>query len=376
MTDSRSDIEAAGSDSVLQWVSALTREPDRITVSQLAVSRLQGHLSARTQGLDHSHVKALAQCPDLLPPIVVHEGSLRVIDGLHRVRAAQLRGQDEIAVVLFDGGEEEAFALSALLNIRHGLPLALEERKESAARILLNTPEWSDRFVASLVGLSPKVVANIRQCSTSDSRQLNRRIGRDGKARPVDPVGGRLRAAALLTQTPGLSLRQLARAADISVSTARDVRIRLDNGDDPVPERLRGALDGREGSGAEVLFPGGEMLPTPREHEEAGSDEGPPTVSMDIPWGDELRAERKAVSFDVVLERLKRDPAVRFNEAGRHLVRQLVAAQAAVTNCRQVLPFAPTHSLVTVADLAVTQAQAWQQLAELADATVETMQAQ
>ncbi|ORA45340.1 hypothetical protein BST19_20425 [Mycobacterium bouchedurhonense] len=356
-------------------MSALTQEPDRITVSQLAVSRLQGRLSARTQGLDHSHAKALAQCPDLLPPIVVHESSLRVIDGLHRVRAAQIRGQDEIAVAIFDGGEEEAFALSALLNTRHGLPLALEERKESAARILLNNPEWSDRFVASFVGLSPKVVANIRQRSTSDSRQLNRRIGRDGKARPVDPVSGRLRAAALLTQTPGLSLRQLARAADISVSTARDVRIRLDNGDDPVPERLRGALDGRDGGGADVLSPGGEM-PTPGEHGEAGSDERPPTVSMDIPWGDELRAERKAVSFDVVLERLKRDPAVRFNEAGRHLIRQLLAAQAAVTNCRQVLPFVPTHSLGTVADLAVTQAQAWQQLAELADATVETTQAQ
>lgn len=89
-----------------------------------------------------------------------------------------------------------------------------------------------------------------------------------------------------------------------------------------------------------------------------------------------MRAERKAVSFDVVLERLKRDPAVRFNEAGRHLIRQLLAAQAAVTNCRQVLPFVPTHSLGIVADLAVTQAQAWQQLAELADATVETTQAQ
>jgi hypothetical protein len=134
----------------------------RIALSQLAVPCLRDHLAARTRGLNHFHVKALAQCLDLPSPIVVHEGSVRVIDGLHRLRATHA---------------------------------------ESAV-------------------------------------------------------------------------------------------------------------------------------------------------------------ERRAVSFALVLERLKRDPAVRFNEAGRNLVRQFVAGYLAVTSCRQMLPFTPTHCLVTAADLAVAQAQA------------------
>ena len=370
LTEDRGSGGAAGSDSILQWVSPV-RRGDR-TLSQLAVSRLQGDLSAREQGLDHDHVKVLAQCPDLLPPIVVHKKSLRVIDGLHRLRVAELRGQDEIDVTLFDGSEEEAFALGVLLNVRHGLPLPLGDRKAGATRILLTNPDWSDRFVASLVGLSRKTISNIRRSSTGDGCQLNERIGRDGRARPIDPVGGRRRAAEVLAENPELSLRELARAAGISVSTARDVRLRLGNGDDPVPNGLRRSVssppaDGGEGSTRPQLLPD--------EDRHAGDDAVSSALGSRKRWEASSGGEFKTASFDLSLERLMKDPAIRFNEAGRGLVRQLAAAHLAVTRCQQALPFAPAHCLATVAELAQIQAKAWLELVALADAAAEMKRA-
>lgn len=289
-----------------------------------------------------------------------------MIDGMHRLRVAQLRGQDEIDVALFEGSEAEAFALSAVLNVCHGLPLPIADRRSAAARIIATNPEWSDRFVSSLVGLSHKTIAKIRRCSTGESHQVNRRVGRDGKVRPPDPVLGRLRAAELLADDPELSLRQLARAADVSVSTARDVRLRVRCGEDPVPDRLR-----RSRSSTQTVTDASQVTTDKHPHHE---DQAEPPREKDLP-GEAPQADHTPVPFDLALERLKRDPAVRFNDAGRNLVRQFLAAHLAVARCRQVLPAAPAHCLATVADLAQAQAAAWQQLAALADATAETKQA-
>lgn len=375
MSDDRHSCSVATSGEWIRQWALIGQGDSRQAVSQLAISHLRGHLSARSRGVDRAHVKTLAQCPDRLPPIVVHKESLRIIDGVHRLRVAELRGDQEIDAVLVAATEEEAFALSAVLNVSQGLPLSWDDRKSAAARMLLSNPEWSDRFVASLVGMSHKTIASLRRCSTGENPQLNGRVGRDGKARPTNPAGGRLRAAELLAQRPDMSLRQLARAADISVSTARDVRLRLDNGEDPVPDRLRAELSSApsptkslsNSSGSEVLAD---------EHRLAGSQAAALPV-LDVSGGNQgsLPSGQPAVSFDLALERLKRDPAVRFNDAGRNLVRQLLAGRIAVMGCQQVLSFAPAHCLATVAELAHSHAAAWQQLAALADATAETKHA-
>ncbi len=66
---------------------------------------------------------------------------MRVIDGLHRVRAAQLAGRLEIDIEYFDGTDNEAFALSVHLNVGHGLPLGMEDRKSAASIILSKNAE-------------------------------------------------------------------------------------------------------------------------------------------------------------------------------------------------------------------------------------------
>lgn len=119
--------------------------------------------SPRLSGADEAHVNRLAEAGVQLPPIIVHRPTMRIIDGVHRVRAAMLNGKIEIEAEFFDGSEDEAFVKAVELNIAHGLPLTMTERKLAAARILANCPDLSDRTIARSCGLSDKTVAGIRR---------------------------------------------------------------------------------------------------------------------------------------------------------------------------------------------------------------------
>lgn len=47
---------------------------------------------------------------------------MRVIDGMHRLRAAQLQGRTEIDARLLDISDAEAFLRGVAANVSHGLP--------------------------------------------------------------------------------------------------------------------------------------------------------------------------------------------------------------------------------------------------------------
>jgi ParB-like chromosome segregation protein Spo0J len=189
--------------------------------------------SPRLRGEDRAHIGRLAETDQVLPPILVHRQTMRVIDGMHRLRAAVLKGRDRIDVEFFDGSDHEAFVRAVEANVTHGLPLSLRERKAAAARILAGRPDMSDRSIASITGLSAKTLAAIRDRSGAQIPHLNRRLGSDGRLRPLDATEARRRAARLLTDNPGAPLRQIAGATGISLGTASDVRRRLHSGQDP-----------------------------------------------------------------------------------------------------------------------------------------------
>ncbi|MFD9948501.1 winged helix-turn-helix transcriptional regulator [Nonomuraea sp. NPDC059023] len=194
----------------------------------------------RLTGENLAHISMLAQMEGGLPPIIVHRPTMKVIDGIHRVRAALMQKRGFIDVIFFDGSEQDAFVLAVQANVRHGLPLTLSDRSAAASRIIRSHPEWSDRAVASVSGLSSKTVAAIRRRSaTEDDAQLHTRIGRDGKARPLNSAEGRRLASILIREKPTASLREIARQTGISPGTVRDVRQRLVRNEDPVPPRQR-----------------------------------------------------------------------------------------------------------------------------------------
>ncbi|MEO6082284.1 MAG: transposase [Umezawaea sp.] len=61
----------------------------------------------RTNGEDPEHATALARSAVELPPVLVHRPTMRVLDGMHRLNAARLRGDRSIDVVFFDGDEPD-----------------------------------------------------------------------------------------------------------------------------------------------------------------------------------------------------------------------------------------------------------------------------
>jgi hypothetical protein len=178
-------------------VSALRSDvsDDEVGYPRIAISELAGTFSPRQAGECPEHVEALAQAGADLPPIVVHWPSMKVVDGMHRLRAAQRRGANEIAVRFVDGSEDEAFVLAVEANVRHGLPLTLADRRAAAAQMLLAHPDWSDRRVASSTGLAPGTIAAVRRRIGAQNEQLTTRVGRDNRRRAVRQVESSKRTA-------------------------------------------------------------------------------------------------------------------------------------------------------------------------------------
>lgn len=152
-------------------------------VRDIAVADLCVTYSPRHERVDEGHLLALMEVMDDLPPIIVDKRTNRVIDGVHRLEAFRRAGRTTIRAVLFCGDQTEALALAIRANVTHGKPLSLNEREAGAAELLLQCPERSDRWVASICALSHSTVGGIRRAVVGVGPAL--RIGRDGRSRAV-----------------------------------------------------------------------------------------------------------------------------------------------------------------------------------------------
>ncbi|NEE20691.1 ParB N-terminal domain-containing protein [Streptomyces sp. SID7499] len=325
----------------------------RAKVVPVPIAALLPGESPRSQGPDQEHVTRLAEVDGPLPPILVRRSDMRVIDGTHRLLAALARGQDTIDVEYFEGSAADAFLHAVAANIAHGLPLSQADRRAAASRIIASHPHMSDRAIARASGLGAKAVASIRRRSTDALPQLNARIGRDGRVRPLSTAQGRWRAAEVMAEHPDASLREVARIAGISPATASDVRKRIQAGELPSsvrPESLKpspGATD-PPADGDEVRVPaqgGGQQ--------KAG------------------RTARLSPHPGAALEKLLRDPSLRLKEEGRHLLRLL--QQNALAEWSDLTDAVPPHCGELVGSLARQYAATWLQFAQHLDERERTL---
>ncbi|MBB4926190.1 helix-turn-helix domain-containing protein [Kitasatospora kifunensis] len=312
--------------------------------------------SPRSEGRDQEHIARLAELEGPLPPILVDRRSMRVIDGMHRLLAAVTKGQQTIEVEFFEGSSEDAFLTAVEANVRHGLPLSHADRRAAAERIVTSHPHLSDRAIARTAGLGAKAVAAIRRRVTEDGAQLQARVGRDGKVRPLNSVEGRLRAAELIAERPDASLREVARLAGISPATVSDVRRRLESGELPTAaqqaeqqaeQQIERQVDGQVDR--EVVVP--------------------------VHRGGRRSARRmRLVPSDptVVLEKLVRDPSLRHKEEGRQLLRLLQQNAIRTREWSELTAAVPAHCGALVVDLARQCAETWMEFAQELDERVRT----
>ncbi|WP_078627366.1 ParB/RepB/Spo0J family partition protein [Streptomyces sp. NRRL WC-3702] len=273
-------------------------------IETVAIASLILTDTPRTSGTDPEHVLRLAEVKEGLPPILVQRSTLRVIDGMHRVKAAMLRGDDTIPVQYFEGSDAESFVQSVQANVAHGLPLSADEREAATERIVRIYPDWSDRAIAAVAGLSPPTVAGIRRRSTEKSSQLNRRVGRDGRRRPVDGAPGRKKAVDIMRERPEAPLRAVA-------------------------QRKKGA-------------------PVPSGETTSGAAPQPAKAQQ---------TQRQLLSS------LRQDPSVRMTEKGRLLLQWLGILTLDAKELQQFADSTPAHQLLSMAQLAQDCSATWRQLA-------------
>jgi len=292
-----------------------------------AIESLRPADSPRVSGENAGHASTLRESLPDLPPILVNRRTMRVIDGMHRLSAARLAGADTIRAEFVDTDERNAFLLAVKANAEHGLPLSLADREAAAERILSWYPYWSDRAVSAITGLAATTVGAIRERSTVQSPQLNTRIGRDGRLRPVSALDGRRRAGEIIAARPDASLREVAREAGISLGTAHNVRERMRRGED--------CGLGRRDAGASV-----------RDRAAA-----------------RRRRRGEPLAWRAARERLVKDPALRYAEAGRVLVRWFDAHAIGAGDWRGVIDAIPPHWVETLIDVAHSCGNEWHELA-------------
>lgn len=301
----------------------------------LSINSLLLDDSPRQGGESDEHVRVLVESEERLPPIVVHGQSMRVIDGIHRIRAAVMRGEEEIEAKIYHGTDAGAFVLAVRMNIAHGLPLTRADRTAAAVRIIGSHPQWSNRMIATATGLSAGTVGKVRRRSTAQNAQSTTRVSKDGRVRPINSAAGRLKAGKLLAEKPTESIRAIAKEAGVSPSTVHDVRQRLRAGHHPVLEQQKAQrINGDPPAAGRVR--------SPRNPGDPGS---------------------AGVDVATILANLKSDPSLRFSDAGRSLLRWLDRYRVETAGSNKIVEMVPDHCAGRVANLARGYARVWTELA-------------
>jgi ParB-like chromosome segregation protein Spo0J len=314
----------------------------------------------RSTGINDAHARMLAEaaCFRDLPPILVQRDSLRVIDGTHRLEAAKARGERFIRARVINCADNAAYILAVKANTLHGLPLSRADRAASARRILGWHPDWSDCAIGITTGLSAKTVARIRRESADEITQFAKRLGRDGKRRPVTALEGRKRAAEYIAARPEASLREVARETDVSLGTVQDVRARMRRGLDPVTASLgdrRLAPVQRP-----AVRPAASRRPAP-------GLAGPPADRTPVLPGIGPRHGEhptRPPMWPQLAPKLAGDPRLRYTEGGRALLRWMTAHMMNTGQWQQYADSVPSHWLDDISALAEQASEEWRSFAE------------
>lgn len=310
----------------------------------------------RQSGTDAAHVRMLVDAGGSvrLPPILVQRHTCRIIDGLHRVEATKLRGERTINARLIDCTDAEALVLAIKSNTLHGLPLSRADRIASAKRVLVAHPDWSDRAVAGVAGLSAKSIASLRNSTTGDAQFSGKRLGRDGKRRPVTTGEGRLRAEAYIKAHPEASLRRVARETDVSIGTVHDVRDRLRRG------LCNGTAEAVRNDGAPAAAGTQQAAAVAAAVAASVAASVPPQV---VPARNGA-ANAQQLTWSAVSAKLTGDPALRYTEGGRAFLRWMAMHSMQADDWREFIDAIPQRWLSHVSLIAVGMSEEWRQFAE------------
>lgn len=167
-----------------------------------------------------------------------------VLDGHHRVRACAELGITEYPRIIRPGmteDEKRKHVLALNLDRRH---LNQQQKRELVAKLLVATPDVSNRQIAEAAKVSHHTVADVREDmqATGQIAQLDRTTGADGKDRPakrpsvvVDTPKQQARALELLDggaepAKPMATVADLSQAARRQAAAEREEEVKANAG--------------------------------------------------------------------------------------------------------------------------------------------------
>jgi ParB-like chromosome segregation protein Spo0J len=127
----------------------------------------------------------IAQRGVVVPVIVDEFGA--ILEGHHRVRACRELGRNDYPVEVRAGmSETEKRIFARKMNVLRR-QLTREQTRGLIEDQLRDTPDWSDRRIGKELGVDHKTVGAARSglAATGEFPQLEKTVGRDGKARSV-----------------------------------------------------------------------------------------------------------------------------------------------------------------------------------------------
>ncbi|HEY1919399.1 MAG TPA: ParB N-terminal domain-containing protein [Streptosporangiaceae bacterium] len=349
------------------------RNFEKLPTREVPVSELASGVYLRQGGTNAAHVQLLLDAGDL-PPVLVQEDGWRVIDGAHRLAAAKLRGDDVIQARFLDCTDSEALVLGMKANASHGLPLSKADRVSGAKRVVTSHPDWSDRAIADITGLSAKTIASLRDRPAAGAQLDGKRLGRDGRRRPVSAGEGRRRAAEYLSAHPDAPLRQVAREADVSLGTVHDVSARLRRGVSPERNGHRAPATGRPVHPPVGSPPALTLAPSlPPEAPDlttlVPAARTAPDASTAAPAATGTPPRRKnhtdaPPTWAGVAAKVAGDPAIRYTDGGKEFLRWMAMHAIEPGAWREFADAVPAHWGGVIAPIAESIGREWSQFAE------------
>lgn len=336
---------------------------EKLSARDVPVNALSSGVYLRRGGTNAAHVHLLIDAAGSaqLPPVLIQQDGCRVIDGLHRLEAAKLRGEATIKARFLDCTDSEALVLAMKTNSTHGLPLSKADRLAGAQHVLTAHPDWSDRAIAAITGLSAKTIASLRNQSADTAPLGGKRLGRDGRRRPVTAGEGRRRAAAYISAHPNAPLRQVARETDVSLGTVHDVSAHLRPGTSPQRNERRAAE--RPASGTADTVP---------------ANSTPAAITADTVTADSVVAAPAAKTtplyrknhtdppptWDSIAAKVANDPAIRYTEGGKEFLRWMAMHATDPHGWRKFVNTIPAHWHSVIAPIVYSISKEWSLFAE------------
>jgi hypothetical protein len=132
-----------------------------------------------------------------LPPIdLIQNGETYwLVDGFHRLSAAQKLGFETIAAQVTKGNREAAIRAAIRANIAHGLRRSSADKRRAvqmAFGLMTETKaNWTDTTIAEMAGVSSMMVGNVRKELYPETKEKTERTTPSGRTVNVENLGKR-----------------------------------------------------------------------------------------------------------------------------------------------------------------------------------------